>query len=204
GLEAPATAQKAYPIDPKGGFDQWSAVEPTYREMTGDISPRSFRAYDAVGRYENHTGRNEFEFLKVAADGERIHFFAQCTQKITPPAAENWMTLYLKIPALHEKGWEGYSYVINRRAPEGTLATVEKADGSGEYRWKKVGNAEISVDGNRLMLSVRRETLGLPEGKVSLEFKWSDNLQAPDVMDFYQNGDAAPRGRMNWLFETEF
>ena len=23
GLEAPATAQKAYPIDPKGGFDQW-------------------------------------------------------------------------------------------------------------------------------------------------------------------------------------
>ena len=204
GLEAPATAQKAYPIDPKGGFGQWSAVEPIYREMTGDISPRSFRAYDAVGRYENHTGRNEFELLKVAADGERIHFFAQCTQKITPPAAENWMTLYLKIPALHEKGWEGYSFVINRRAPEGTRTSVEKADGSGEYRWKKVGNAEISVDGNRLMLSVRRETLGLPEGKVSLEFKWSDNLQVPDVMDFYQNGDAAPRGRMNWLFETEF
>jgi len=27
-------------------------------------------------------------------------------------------------------------------------------------------------------------------------------MQALDVMDFYQNGDAAPRGRMNYLFKT--
>ena len=25
-------------------------------------------------------------------------------------------------------------------------------------------------------------------------------MQEPDVMDFYQNGDAAPRGRLNYLF----
>ena len=33
-----------------------------------------------------------------------------------------------------------------------------------------------------------------------LEFKWSENRQADDAMDFYVNGDAAPRGRLNWLF----
>ena len=36
--------------------------------------------------------------------------------------------------------------------------------------------------------------------RFELQFKWSDNRQADDPMDFYVNGDAAPRGRLNYLF----
>lgn len=49
--------------------------------------------------------------------------------------------------------------------------------------------------------SVPLEDLGLKSGEsFKLEFKWSDNRQSDDPMDFYVNGDAAPRGRMNWTF----
>ena len=52
--------------------------------------------------------------------------------------------------------------------------------------------------------SVPLEDLGLKPGEsFTLEFKWSDNRQSDDPMDFYVNGDAAPRGRMNWTFVYE-
>ena len=52
--------------------------------------------------------------------------------------------------------------------------------------------------------SVPLEDLGLKPGEsFTLEFKWSDNRQSDDPMDFYVNGDAAPRGRMNWTFVFE-
>lgn len=52
--------------------------------------------------------------------------------------------------------------------------------------------------------SVPLEDLGLKPGEsFTLEFKWSDNRQSDDPMDFYVNGDAAPRGRLNWTFVFE-
>ena len=45
--------------------------------------------------------------------------------------------------------------------------------------------------------------LGLNGAKdLEIEFKWSDNRQADDPMDFYVNGDAAPRGRFNYIFKA--
>ena len=61
---------------------------------------------------------------------------------------------------------------------------------------------EYSVRGNEMELKVPRQVLGAA-GALDFEFKWSDNRQADDVMDFYVNGDAAPRGRLNWLFIWE-
>lgn len=49
-------------------------------------------------------------------------------------------------------------------------------------------------------LSIPRQLLKIGEGNFRLEFKWSDNMQNADIMDFYENGDAAPRGRMNYIF----
>ena len=60
-------------------------------------------------------------------------------------------------------------------------------------------DAEIAVNGKTLTLSVPRTALGvLPP--LCFEFKWSDNMQQPDVMDFYVNGDTAPIGRFNYLY----
>lgn len=204
GLEAPAAATKMYSLDFKKGFEQWENVQPTYIEMTGDIAPRSFRGYDNSGRYENNTGRNEFKTLKVATNEDNVYFYAECSMSITSPAPENWMTLYLKTSDNTEKSWEGYQFVINRTAPNGNTTVVEKANSNKDYSWEKVGTAEIKVEKNKIMLSVSRKILELPDRNITFEFKWSDNMQTPDVMDFYQNGDAAPRGRLNYIFKTEY
>jgi hypothetical protein len=35
-----------------------------------------------------------------------------------------------------------------------------------------------------------------------MEFKWSDNMQSEDPMDWYVNGDAAPGARFNYHYKT--
>ena len=61
------------------------------------------------------------------------------------------------------------------------------------HRFKGSARHEVALAG-----------LGLDGKKpFTLEFKWSDNRQEDDPMDFYVNGDAAPRGRMNWTFSYE-
>ena len=59
------------------------------------------------------------------------------------------------------------------------------------------------------MLSVSREAINSPEytGRrlVDIRFKWTDNCNDPEtgalsIFDFYKNGDAAPYGRMNYVF----
>ena len=42
--------------------------------------------------------------------------------------------------------------------------------------------------------------LGISSEDFSIEFKWSDNMQDRDVMDFYVNGDCAPMGRLNYTY----
>ena len=62
------------------------------------------------------------------------------------------------------------------------------------------------VKGNELQLAIPRAALGLPKGNapLSLDFKWTDNLQHPgEIMDFYLSGDVAPEGRMNYRYVTE-
>jgi len=47
------------------------------------------------------------------------------------------------------------------------------------------------------------KALGLdrPGEPLRFEFKWVDHLQNDgDVMDFYQFGDVAPEGRLNFLY----
>ena len=62
------------------------------------------------------------------------------------------------------------------------------------------------VEKNQLMLAFRVPRLGVPEsGKpLSVEFKWADNFQQDDSIDaFTLNGDAAPPGRFNYLYQAD-
>ena len=59
---------------------------------------------------------------------------------------------------------------------------------------------KLHVKGNTLTLSVPRALMHT-EGKLNFEFKWSDNMQAKNIMDFYENGDTAPLGRFNYLYK---
>ena len=161
GLAAPAEADRYTTIRIEDGFSQWEDVNPVYREMTGDIAPRSYPGYDAVGLYENRTGRNEFETLRVAADEENVYFLAECSRPISAPSGENWMTLYLRIPGAEASAWEGYQFAVNRLSSGGAHASVERNAAAGEYRWEQIGEAPLRFEKNRLHLCVPRSLLGL-------------------------------------------
>ena len=65
-------------------------------------------------------------------------------------------------------------------------------------------SASSETAGTRFVYSVSADELGIDVSKpFSIEFKWSDNRQTDDPMDFYVNGDAAPRGRLNWRFDFD-
>ena len=180
GLPEPAKATKSHAFA-ADDLDAWASVSPAYEEMTGDCAPRNHPGYDAAGVYTNYTGRNEFKLLKVAALKDAVAFYAETVRALTSESDPHWMELFVKVPGQKTDAM-GYTHRIDRTTKGVTCA----------HR------------GNRLVYVVPAKLLGVDVAKpFQLEFKWSDNRQADDVMDFYVNGDAAPRGRLNWLFVKE-
>ena len=112
------------------------------------------------------------------------------------------MTLFLDTDRSKATGWEGFDFAINRLTPKRGKTSVERylrtAD-ADSFTWEKIGEADISVKGNLLQIAVPRALLGMT-GTLDFEFKWSDNMQEKNIMDFYRNGDTAPIGRFNYLY----
>ena len=180
GLPAPAKAKGVYALA-EDDLDGWASVSPVYEEMTGDCAPRNHRGYDKAGVYTNATGRNEFKYLKVAVLKDAVAFYAETVKPLTPETDPHWMELFVKVPGAKTDAM-GFTHRVCKRT-EGVIC---------------------AHNGNKLVYTVPAKLLGVDVTKpFRLEFKWSDNRQADDVMDFYVNGDAAPRGRLNWLFIWE-
>lgn len=199
GMEKPISENKKTSIDIKSGFADWDNVNITYREYTGDTAPRRYRGYDAVGIYENNTGRNEFDILKAAADDDNIYFYVKCTNNITAGESKKPMILFLNVRSDAMPQWSGYSFLVNIDLND-LRAELQKCEKDNEFLWKPVSECEFLCSGNKLHLKIEKKQIGITEENFSLEFKWSDNMQENDVMDFYTNGDAAPRGRLNYVF----
>jgi len=53
-----------------------------------------------------------------------------------------------------------------------------------------------------MMITVPRKEIGL-SAAVDIEFKWSDNMQQDDPLDWYVNGDVAPGGRFNYVYTAK-
>lgn len=189
-----ASAEKT--IDLAAGFGQWREVTPDFRSNRGTAVNRDWPGFGGL-RYRNRTARNDILLAKVARDGEYLYFYVRTKDALTKPAGAGWMNLFLNVDRRRETGWEGFDFLLNRsRTPNGRLS-VEKNQGG--FRWKKTGEADYAFSGNELHLRVPRRLLGLSD-TLDFEFKWSDNLQNPDPMDFYENGDTAPLGRFNFRF----
>lgn len=176
GLPPPARARTF--AEARGADDaRWEAVSPVYEEITGDSQPRNHPGYDACGTYVNDTVVNEFAALRVAvgADGV-VRFLAETSQPVRL-ADEKSMNLFVRI-ASRKPDAMGYTHRFTPRS------------------------SAFDSQGNRFVYAIPASALGVDAAKAfSLEFKWSDNRQADDPMDFYVHGDAAPRGRLNWRFD---
>lgn len=203
GMEKPAVETSMHKIDINEDFSGWDKVGLTYREYTGDVAPRSFRAYDAVGRYENTTGRNEFAMLKTAFDGENLYFYAEFTNDIKLTGGKP-LNLFISTKCDSPR-WSGYNRMVEIAdiSENPCAAVLCECDRDGEYSWKRMCCLDLIAVDKRLHLRIPIEKLFVGEGDIRLEFKWVDNMQEQDVMDFYVNGDAAPRGRLNYVYIFE-
>lgn len=199
GMEKPVIDTNKHSIVINTDFSQWDNVNIAYREYTGDVYPRSFKAYDAIGKYENYTGRNEFKILKVASDDEKLYFYAEFVNKIKFLSDGKPIILFLNVNDDKSARWSEYNYmvVINKNFEAELFECAE----NGKFIWKKVEAVNCFADGNKLHMEINKDILSKEMGDdFTFEFKWVDNMQENDVMDFYVNGDAAPRGRLNYVY----
>lgn len=188
-------------IDVAGGFDQWenSSITALYSDYSGDTADRNATGFGGIS-YTDESGRNDFTSFKVAKDKDNFYFYAETAEDITPYTDSNWMTLFLGTGNTITP-WYGYNYAVNFEAPENeNNAVLSVYEGYGV--WKKVCTVSMKMEGNKLMLSIPRNAIGMEDELFELQFKWADNYDANDIWSFYTKGDAAPYGRLNYVYSN--
>ena len=190
-------------IDINGSFSQWDSdkITAVYTDYSGDTAKRCAKGFGEL-EYINNTGRNDFTCLKVCRDSENIYFYAETAEKITKPTDDNWMTLFIKLG----NGKKGYNYAVNFEKPEKTGAVLSQSQEDGQ--WKKIDVVAMKIEYNKMMLAISRETLEIGNNLVDFQFKWADNYRKNekgqvDIYSFYCDGDAAPYGRMNYVYSEK-
>jgi len=195
----PAAPARTIPLLPD--FSGWDAIEATYRDFAGDTSPRSHRGYGDL-YYANVSGRNDFVAMKVAHDERFVYFYARTQEPITPYTDKHWMMLLLRTgDGTGDKGWHGYEYIVNRTVINASTSLLERSVGG--WRWRMSADVRYVVVGREMQLAVPRSALGLDRTGQPLRFrfKWVDHMQNEgDYMDFYQFGDVAPEGRLDFEY----
>jgi hypothetical protein len=198
-LAAPSPS-KTIRID--NAFDQWESVKPEYRDDLYDTAHRDHPGFAHAGPYQETSGRNDLDLMKVARDADTLYFYVRTREPIPAPAGDDWMTLLINSDRDHKTGWEGYDFLVNRKRTNASTCTLEK--NTGGWKWQSVGDVSITWHGSELHLAIPRKLLGLSadQGKLSIEFKWADNIPGSgDILEFIQKGDTAPNGRFNYIFQ---
>lgn len=162
-----------------------------YNFRDGDFS-REAEGYGQV--YVNKTQRNAITSVSVSCDGNRLHFNITAKNAIQSDRTGSWMKIYLN--TLENAG---YNFIINNTpANQGqtTLAQVGKGLSGTD-----VANAEYHISEKTVTVSVLLSDLGLSDN-FTLWFKVVDSKEAiACVEDFYDKGDAAPLGRLNYVYK---
>lgn len=182
-----------------GKTEDWTNVQPSFVHYRGNTMHRKHRGrYDQY--YHNSTGRNDIVGAKVARDDEFVYFHVETASALTPATDRNWMLLFIDADRNPETGWNGYDFVVNRTSPKGRQTVIEKNVGN-RWEWEPAGRIRMATNACDLDLEIPRTILQSDRKAINIEFKWNDNMQENgNIMDFYINGDTAPGGRFNFVF----
>lgn len=193
-------------IDVDGQFDDWKNVSQEYRDTIGDTVHRDYPGYGGL-HYTDNSGRNDIITSKVAVSGDKIFFYVETREPMTPCTDPHWMLLLIDSDHRHETGWEGYDYMVNSKIIDQNTAAIMRFDAEGaENRWKEIGQVRFASAGNALELSIPRGMIGLEGTRFVFDFKWTDNPSSiDDIIAICTSGDTAPNRRFNYrcIWETE-
>ena len=150
--------------------------------------------------YENKTQRNAIRRLEVWHDAKNLHVRIRTKKTINPEDRDGtWMKLYLNVD-----GGRGYGFVVNNTPGTDGTTTLAKVKERGE-KLECVDMAGIhipcKVSGDSIELSIPRDALGIADRSFTLWFKAADSRSAISAIeDFYDHGDSAPLGRLNYVY----
>ena len=182
-----------------GSFADWSGVEVEYRDTVGDTFHRDYNGYGGL-HYTNDSGRNDLVTCKVAVDRDRVFFYAETKDTLTPHTGRNWMLLLIDADQNPDTGWYGYDYLINQRVVNDHMTTIQRfTPGANGGTWVETTRLDLRYAGNTLELAVPRKLLGWKGDAVTLDFHWCDNptdLNHPIAL--CTSGDSAPNRRFNY------
>jgi len=192
GMNAVPKAGKAKSIK---GWNDWEDITPVYTDYRGETEKRDHPSAvtNPQIHYTNNTGRNDFTTLKVARDRKTVYFLAETATPVIKTDDEQWMRLYINSDRDHTTGWMGYDFRINAGRD-----LQQYVDG----QWKTIARVTLKTEGNRLMYSFPLKAIFGDKKGLNFEFKWSDNMQKEDPMEWYIHGDVAPEGRFNYVYQT--
>ncbi len=151
--------------------------------------------------YDNHTQRNVIEKVVVGHCETYLAFDIHTKDPVTDPlGAGSWMKLYL-----NTTGGVGYDFVLNHTPRKGGKTTLARVIGEGDdLTARDIADLTYTVEGHVLKLVVPREALGLDHDSFTLWFKAADSTESyTAVEDFYDKGDVAPLGRLNFVYKGE-
>lgn len=170
-------------------FSVWENIKPEYYAHKGSAAHRNYPGLGEEIQYKNESGINDFVLAKYAYDQDHIYFYIECANEIVL-GHKNAMTLLLDTDRDKATGWEGYDYKITAGK------CFSMIFGSVVYE----GDIDYVIDGNKMAVSIPREMIRYEsDKKPDFEFKWIDNVEMADVMEFYRDGDCAPFGRFNYV-----
>ncbi|MBE6649462.1 MAG: hypothetical protein E7614_08110 [Ruminococcaceae bacterium] len=203
---APAIIQDSRKaIDVAGDFSQWDDVLVTYKAPKGNCTDRNEMGFGHT-MYINKTGRNDIVSAKVTNDTKNMYFYVETAESISAPdTASTWMQLFVNTDGNSKNGWYGYDYIINYEANNDGVTTVAKNTADGKFAFESVGEVEYQIKDNKMMIAVPLEMLNIEDyGNINIQFKWADSNEKITTMEgFYEFGDVAPLGRLNWIYRNK-
>ena len=192
-------AVKSVGVEWRKSFDASPAIYDCF--LDGDMNRHAEGQGGVI--YTNFTARNVMDKIGVMHDKDSITFTIRTKDLISDPlGAGSWMKIFLNV-----KGGEGYQYVLNHHTRKDGTTTLGKVIGEGDdLTCVDVPDMLLryEVRGDVMKISVPRAVIGLDHDNFTLWFKVADSREKyRKVEDFYDKGDVAPLGRLNFVYHGE-
>lgn len=184
-------------VKDKNSLVLWDFVQARYKDFSGDAMPRDHADAAKQNTYKDNSNRNDITDIRVTHDDKNAYFYVRTADDITEynGTDKNWMNILISVKG---GGFAGFDFIVNRSVT-GNVTSVEKSNGG--YSWEKVGEGDIAVYGNVMVVSVPLGTLGVDADEPSFGFKVADNVtDYDDITDYYVTGDSAPIGRFAYRY----